>query len=168
VRFTVREKFFALGEDNTILDEGGNVAYRVDGKALSLRNYMTVYDAGGTQVAQVHHKLAAMHATYEIDVEGLGTAVAAKGFNPFKPNWTVTVPGQPDLTLRGNLLGHNFTVQRGDATIATVGKAWVSLTNTYGVEVNDGENAVLVLCIVLALEAEQVREERNRRNNVFN
>ena len=164
MRFTVREKFFALGEDNNILDDAGQVAYRVDGKALTLRNFMTVYDPAGTQVAQVHRRLAAFRATFELDIAGVGTAVAKKSFNPFVPSWTVEVPGQEPLTLRGNLFQHNFTVQRGGQMIATVSKAWVAMTNTYGVDINDGEQPVLILSIVLALEAEQLRQERSRRS----
>ena len=70
---------------------------------------------------------------------------------------SLTVPGQADMQLTGNLTGHDFTMQRGGSTVATVSRKWVSMTATYGVDVADGENDLIALCVVLALEAEQQR-----------
>lgn len=60
----MREKFFRLGEDNDITDESGNPVFRVDGKALSLRDLMVVQDLQGIEVARVHRKLASMLPQY--------------------------------------------------------------------------------------------------------
>lgn len=161
MRYLVREKFFAIGEDNNITDENGQPVFRVDGKALSLRNLMTVYDMAGNQLAQVHRKLVSMMPQYEADIAGQGTAVIHRRLsNPFKPAWRITLQGQPEMELKGNLFGHNFTIQANGTQVATVSKAWVSLTNTYGVDVAPGQNDLLVLCTVLALEAEQQREQK--------
>ena len=161
MRYTVREKFFRLGEANDINDEAGNPVYRVDGKLMSLRNLMVVNDLQGNEVARVHRKLAAWMPRYEIDLAGVGTAVLRRRLsNPLRPKWSIAVPGQADMQLSGNLLGHDFTMQRGTATVATVSRAWVSMTATYGVDVADGENDVLVLCVVLGLEADQQRARR--------
>jgi uncharacterized protein YxjI len=159
MRYMVREKIFHLGEDNDITDDQGRPVLRVDGKALSLRSTMSVLDLAGNEVASVHRKLVSAMPQYEVDLPGTGTAVVHRRFsNPLRPKWTIEWPGQEPLELRGNLLGHDFTVQRGGTTVATVSKAWVSWSNTYGVDVAPGENDLLILCSVLALEAEADRQ----------
>jgi uncharacterized protein YxjI len=42
--------------------------------------------------------------------------------------------------------------------VATVSKQWVSLTETYGVEVSPGEDDLLILATVLALDLARDRE----------
>ena len=161
MRYTVRERLFRLGEDNDIRNENGQPVLQVDGKALSLRNLMIVMDMSGNEVARVHRKLVSMLPQYEVDLVGRGTAVVHRRLsNPFKPAWRITLEGQPEMELKGNLVGHNFTIQRGDAVVATVSKQWVTLASTYGVDVAPGEDDLLVLCTVLALEAEQEQEKK--------
>jgi uncharacterized protein YxjI len=160
VRYLVREKFFRLGADNDISDESGNPVFRVDGKALSLRDLMVVQDLQGIEVARVHRKLASMLPQYEIDLAGQETAVLHRKLSMLKPVWSLSVPGQEEMQLEGNLLQHEFTVQRGGAVVATVSRAWVSLSATYGVDVAPGENDLLVLGVVLALEADEQREHK--------
>ena len=156
----MREKFFRLGEDNDISDESGNPVFRVDGKALSLRDLMVVQDLQGIEVARVHRKLTSMLPQYEIDLAGQETAVLHRKLSVLKPVWSLSVPGQEEIQLEGNLLQHEFTVQRGGAVVATVSRAWVSLSATYGVDVAPGENDLLVLGVVLALEADEQREHK--------
>jgi uncharacterized protein YxjI len=50
------------------------------------------------------------------------------------------------------LLSHEFTIQRDGQTIATISKRWLSLTASYAVDVVPGENDLLILAAVLALD----------------
>ena len=61
-------------------------------------------------------------------------------FTPFVDRFTIDVPGPDDLEMRGSLLDHEFTVRRGGRMVATVSKHWVALTDTYGVEIAEGED----------------------------
>jgi len=58
----------------------------------------------------------------------------------------------------GNLLEHEFTIRRGDQTVATVSKQWLTLRETYGVDIATGENDLLILASVLALDLAQNRD----------
>ncbi|MFN2582334.1 MAG: LURP-one-related/scramblase family protein [Candidatus Dormibacteria bacterium] len=158
MRYAVQEKFFAAGEDNTINREDGSPAYRVDGKALSLRNRMDIYDMQGNHVGSVQRKLMSMQPQYEIELPDGQRAVLHKKISFLKQKWILTV-GSDELDLTGNLLSHDFAIARNGETIATISKAWVSWTSTYGVDVRDGENDLLILGAVLGLEAEQDAEQ---------
>ena len=153
MRYTVREKFFHIGEDNTINREDGTPAFRVDGKALTLRNRMDIYDMQGNHVGGVQRKLMSMMPQYEIELPDGQTAVLHRKMSFMKQKWVLTA-GDQELDVTGNFTAHQFTIARNGDPIATVSKAWVSMTSTYGVDIKDGENDVLILGAVLGLEAD--------------
>jgi uncharacterized protein YxjI len=155
MRYAVRERFFSLsGNDNDITDEGGTARYKVDGNSFSARSEMIVNDAEGKEVANIHRKLVSLLTQYEAEIGGQGTAIIKKQMTAVKPKWTINVPGQEECVLAGDLMARNFTMQRGETEVASVSHKWTVLRNTYGVDVADGENDLLVLCTVLALEAD--------------
>ena len=56
------------------------------------------------------------------------------------------------MEISGDLLGHEFTIERDGQTVATISKRWLSVTASYAVEVAPGEDDVLILASVLALD----------------
>jgi uncharacterized protein YxjI len=164
MRYQVKEKIFRLGEDNDILNEAGQPALQVDGKVLSLHGLMIVNDLAGTEVARVSRKLVALLATYDITLTGGVTAEVHQRFTgPFHPKWNLSVSGGAELEIGGNFAGHDFTITENGQTIATISKAWISLADSYGVDIVAGQNDLLLLCSVLALEAEQDRTQEHDR-----
>lgn len=159
MRYMIRERFFHLGEDSDITDDSGRPVLHVDGKVLSLRNTLVLRDPSGDEVARVERKLLTIGTRYEISVRGQEIAEVRKQFfTPFREKYTIDIPGPNDLELSGNLLDHEFTVNRGRQIIATVSKQWLTLTETYGVEIASGEDDVLILASVLALDLAEDRE----------
>jgi len=164
MRYQVREKIFRLGEDNDILNDAGQPVLRVDGKVLSVHGLMLVNDLAGTEVARVSRKLVALRATYEIALASGGTAEVHQRFTgPFHPKWNISVVGGEEMEVGGDFSGHDFTFTANGQTIATVSKAWISLADSYGVDIPEGQNDLLILCGVLALEAEQDRSQEHDR-----
>jgi len=162
-RYVVREKFFRLGDDSEITDDAGRTVLTVDGKALSLRDRLVLRDPDGREVAQVTRKLVALRPTYQVSIGGEEAAQVRKAlFTPFRDRFTIDIPGPDDLEMNGDLFDHEFEVTRGGATVATVSKRWLSMRDTYGVEVAPGEDDVLVLAAVLALDLAEDREDRAR------
>jgi uncharacterized protein YxjI len=159
--YLIRERFFHLGEDFDITDESGRAVLRVDGKVLTLRDRLVVRDPAGREVAQVHRRLVALRPTYEITVGGEKAAEVRKQFfTPFREKFTIDIPGPNDLEMQGNLLDHEFTVRRNGDTVATVSKRWFSVRDTYAVDIAEGEDDLLILCSVLALDLAQDREHK--------
>jgi uncharacterized protein YxjI len=159
MRYVIREKFFRLGEDSAITDEAGRVVYQVDGKVFSLHNTLVVRDPAGSEVARVQRQLIALRPTYHITVHGHEIAeVRKKLFSPFIDRFTIDIPGPEDLAIKGSLLDHDYSVRRGDQVVATVSKAWISLTDTYGVDIAPAENALLILTSILALDLAEDQE----------
>jgi len=124
---------------------------------------LVVRDPGGREVAQVHRKLAALRPTYKVTVGGEEAAEVRKHlFTPFGDRYTIDVPGPDDLEVRGDLLDHEFTIQRGEQTVATISKRWFSVRDTYAVDVAPGQDDLLILAAVLALDLAEDREREQR------
>jgi uncharacterized protein YxjI len=92
--------------------------------------------------------------------------VHKKLFSPFVDRFSIDVAGpQPyEMSLTGSLLEHEYTITRNNQTVATVSKRWISLTDTYGVDIAPGEDDLLILASVLALDLAEDREDQERHS----
>jgi uncharacterized protein YxjI len=159
--YLIRERFFRLGEDSDITDEQGRPVLHVDGKVLSLRNRLVLRDPQGREVAQVRRKLVALRPTYRISLAGEEAAEVRKHlFTPFVDRFTIDVPGPDDLEVEGDLFDHEFTILRGGQTVATVSKRWFTMRDTYAVDVAAGQDDLLILASVLALDLAEDQEHQ--------
>jgi uncharacterized protein YxjI len=162
--YLIRERFFQLGDDFDITDEEGRPVLHVDGKVMSLHNRLVLRDPAGREVAQVQRKLISLRPTYQVSVGDQEAAEIRKHFfTPFGDRFTIDVPGPDDLEMSGNLFDHEYVIERGGATIATVSKRWFSMRDTYAVDVAPGQDDLVILASVLALDLAQDREQRERQ-----
>jgi uncharacterized protein YxjI len=153
MRYMMKEKLFAWGDDFTIQDEQGRDAFFVDGKALSFGDQLSFQDMHGNELAFIKEKVFAWGKTFEIHRSGKLAAVVKKElFTLFKCRFTVDVPGPDDLEAHGDFLDHEYEFSRGDQTVAAVSKKWFSWTDTYGVDIADGEDAVLILASAVVVD----------------
>jgi uncharacterized protein YxjI len=151
--YVIRERFFSIGDDFDVLDEHGAKVFHVDGKVLSARNRVVIEDLDGTELASVHRHLIALHPTYEIRIGGEKAAeVRKKLFTPFRERFTIDVPGPDDLEMRGDLLDHEYTIDQGGREVAAVSKRWLTLRDTYAVQIAADQDPLLIIAGVLALD----------------
>jgi uncharacterized protein YxjI len=151
--YVIRERMFRMGEDSDITDEAGQPVLHVDGKVMSLHNRLVLQDPSGREAGQVHRKLAALRPTYEITIGGKDVAEVRKQlFTPFGERFTIHVHGAGDMEINGDLLGHEFTIERDGQTVAAISKRWLTMTTSYAVDVAPGQDDVLILASVLALD----------------
>ena len=64
--------------------------------------------------------------------------------------------------MEGNLFDHEFTIERGDQTVATVSKRWFTMRDTYAVDIAAGQDDLLILASVLALD---LAEDQQRQHH---
>jgi uncharacterized protein YxjI len=159
--FVIRERFFSIGDDFDVLDEHGTKLFHVDGKVFSARNRVVIEDPSGEEVASVHRHLVALRPTYEIRIGGEKAAeVRKKLFTPFREKFTIDVPGPDDLEMKGDLLDHEYSIERGGQEVAAVSKRWLTIRDTYAVQTSAGVDPLLILCSVLALDLALARDEK--------
>jgi uncharacterized protein YxjI len=64
----------------------------------------------------------------------------------------LSVDGEPDYDIRGNLLDHEYEIKRGHDKIAEVSKKWFRIRDTYGVQIEPGADDVLLLAATVAVD----------------
>jgi uncharacterized protein YxjI len=154
MRYLLKQSLFSFGDDFTIKDDAGNAVFQVDGKAFTLlREKLAFEDMQGKELAFIRERIIALTPSYEILRNGEVAAVVKKDLiNLFRCGFTVDVPGPDDLEAQGSLLDHEYTFTRGSRTVATVSKRWFSFTDTYGVDVEAGEDPVLILASTVIID----------------
>ncbi|MCE5231005.1 LURP-one-related family protein [bacterium] len=153
MRYRMQQHFFTLTDDYTIEDENGEPAYIVSGKFFSFGDNLTLSDAQGNELAKIEQQLLSWGPTYNIYTGGELVATIKKAlFTFFNCRFSIDVPGPDDLEASGDLLDHEYAIARGNDVVATVSKTWFSLTDTYGIEVADGEDPVLVLASAIVID----------------
>lgn len=152
-RFKMRQRMISIGDDFTIEDETGRVAYEVDGKVMRVRDTFELKDPRGEVLATIRGKLVSIRSKMDIlrDDEVAATVTKAL-FAPLREKFTVALSGGDELEIAGSILDHEYTLRRGSSDIAVISKRWFSLTDTYGIEIADGEDEPLILSIAVALD----------------
>ena len=159
----MRQKLLSWGDDYTIKDDAGRDLYLVDGKAFSLGGQLSFEDMEGRELAFIKQKLFKLSPTYEIHRSGVLAAVVKQElFALLHHRFTVDVPGPDDLEARGDFLDHEYVFTRGGREVATVSKRWFSWADTYGVEVAEGEDDVLILASAVVVDQACHRDDGKR------
>jgi len=153
MRYVMKQKLFCWGDDFRIKNEAGADVFFVDGRAFSIGNKLSFQDLNGNELAFIRQKLLSWGPTYEITRGDELLAVVKKHlFTLFRCKFTVDVPGPDDLEAEGSFLDMEYTFARGGRTVAEVSKKWFSWTDSYGVDINDGEDDVLILASTVVID----------------
>lgn len=153
MRYVMKQKLFSWGDDYTIKDENGADAFLVDGKAFSLGSQLSFQDLQGKELVFIKQKLLSWGPTYEVYKDGVVHATIQKElFTFFKCTFTVHVEDQDDLDAEGDLTDHEYIITRNGEPVASISKQWFEWADTYGVEIADGEDPVLILASTVAID----------------
>ena len=146
-RYRMRQKLVAFGDDFWIENEAGQRTFKVDGKMLRVRDTLFFEDMQGQTLCKIQEKLLRVRDTKTIEGpndEPLATVRKAL-ITPLRDRWTVKIGDGPDLDVQGNILDHQYTIEEGGRKIAEVSKKWFRLADTYGVQIEPGQNDIVIL-----------------------
>jgi uncharacterized protein YxjI len=149
----MKQKLFCCGDDFSIKNEAGEDVFFVDGKAFSIGDKLSFQDMQKNELAFIRQKLLSWGPTYEITRNGEVAAVVKKHLFTFlKCKFTLDVPGPDDLEAQGDFLDMEYTFTRPGQVVAEVSKRWFSFTDTYGVDIHEGEDDVLLLASTVVID----------------
>jgi uncharacterized protein YxjI len=153
-RYKIRQNLISIGDDFWIENADGKRVFKVDGKVLRIRKTLVFEDTSGRKLAQIQERLLTVRDTMVIeDADGTDLAVIKKALiSPLRERWSVNIKGGPDLDVQGDFLNHEYTIKQGRTQVAEVSKKWLSLTDTYGVEIVPGQNDIVILAIAIAID----------------
>jgi uncharacterized protein YxjI len=152
--YKMREKMVSIGDDFWIENDRGEKEYKVDGKAVRVRNTLIFQDRSGRELAKIQERMLRIKDNMEIEGPGGGQMAMVKKvlIAPLRGRWTVKIKGGPDLELKGNILDHEYTIGEGRTKVAEVSKKWFRLRDTYGVEIEPGQDDILILAATVCID----------------
>ncbi len=153
MRYVMKQKLFCWGDDFAIKNEAGEEVFFVDGRAFSLGDKLSFQNMQRNELAFIRQKLLSWGPTYQITRGGELAAVVKKHlFTLFRCKFTVDVPGPDDLEAQGSFLDMEYTFTRGGQLVAEVSKRWFAWADTYGVDIREGEDDVLILASTVVID----------------
>ena len=153
-RYQMREKLVSIGDDFWIENDRGERAFKVDGKALRVRQTLIFEDPHGRELAKIQERIARVRDTMNIEgPDGSTIATVKKAMiTPLRERYSISVAGGQDLDVQGNIVDHEYEISAGRDKIAEVSKKWFRVRDTYGVEIEPGQDAILILAATVAID----------------
>jgi len=151
-RYQMRERLLAVGDDYWIEDESGQRAFKVDGKAVRVRDTFVLRDASGEEVAKMQERKVRVRDSMDIERPGGRNAKVHKALVGLRDRFKIEVDDGSELSAQGNLVDHEYEIESGGDTVATVSKKWFRVRDSYGVEVAAGQDDALILAITVCID----------------
>lgn len=152
-QYQMRQRVASIGDDFFIEDNHGRRAFHVDGKALRARDTLFFKDMQGNELYKIQEKMARVRDSMNVyKGDDVAASVHKAMITPLRERWSVNVPGGEDISIQGNILDHEYTFERGRQKIAEVSKRWFRVRDTYGVEIDAGEDDALILACTIVVD----------------
>ena len=149
----MREKMFAIGDDFWIETEGGERAFKVNGKALRIRDTLVLESPSGEELFTIQEKKLRVRDTMEIERDGKTVATVKKALvSPLRDRYSIEVEDGDDLEAKGNIVDHEYKIERDGDKVAEVSKRWFRVRDTYGIEIAAGQNDALILAVAVCID----------------
>ncbi|MFF9362988.1 LURP-one-related/scramblase family protein [Streptomyces griseoluteus] len=163
MRLLVRDRLLGIGDDYWIEDENGRKVFLVDGKAMRLRDTFELKDTAGNVLIDIHQKMFALRDTMVIQRAGEDLAtVRRKRLSLLRNHYRVDLVDGTELDISGKILDREFAVEYQGELLAVISRRWLTVRDTYGVDVvrDDADPALLIAVAVCVIHlAEKERED---------
>ncbi|MFG3282866.1 LURP-one-related/scramblase family protein [Streptomyces sp. NPDC048111] len=153
MKYLVRDKIFAIGDDYWIETEDGRQAFLADGKALRMRDTLELKDPSGRVLITLREKMFSLRdaMTIERDDQALAT-VRRKRLSLLRNHYRVSLVEGTELDVSGRILDREFTIEYDGELLAHVSRKWFRVRETYAVNVvREDADAALLLAVVICV-----------------
>ncbi|MFF4434985.1 LURP-one-related/scramblase family protein [Streptomyces sp. NPDC001513] len=168
MKYLVRDKVLAIGDDYWIEDEDGRHAFLVDGKALRVRDTLELKDPDGMILITLREKMLSFRdaMTLERDERRLAV-IRRKRFSLLRNHFRVTMAEGTELDVSGRILDREFKVEYDGELLALVSRQWYRVRETYAVDVvrEDADAALLIAVAVCVIRMAEKEGEGEREDD---
>ena len=149
----MREKMFSIGDDFWIETEDGGARSRSNGKALRVRETLVLEDPSGEELYKIQEKKLTIRDKMEIERDGKTVATVKKALvSPLRDRYSIEVEDGEDMEAKGNIVDHEYKIERDGDKVAEVSKRWFRVRDTYGIEVAPGQDDALILAVTVCID----------------
>jgi uncharacterized protein YxjI len=150
----MRQRMISIGDDYEIENDRGEHVFKLDGKALRIRKTILFKGMDGRELLKIQERMLHVRDSMEIEgPDGKRVAMVHKAMiEPFRERWIVKMEDGQDQHVQGNIVDHEYTIERDGTKTAEVSKRWFRARDTYGVEVAPGQDDVLILAVTAVID----------------
>lgn len=155
MKLYIKQSVFSIGERFYVKDENGTDVYYVEGSFFEIPKKFKIYDMAGKQVASIEKQMFRLLERYNIEVPGRSVTLKReftfffKKFSLEGTNWQ----------LEGDFFAHEYRLISGHNPIMSLSKHWFTWGDSYELDMAHEADALLCLCIVIAVDAVISNEE---------
>ena len=152
-RYRMREKMLSIGDDFWIDTEDDRHAFKVNGKALRIRSTFILESPSGDELFKLQEKKLRVRDTMQLEHDGKTVATIKKALvSPLRERFNIELADGRELSAKGNIVDHEYKIERDGHQIAEISKRWFRVRDTYGIEVAPGENDGLILAAAICID----------------
>ena len=151
-RYTMREKLFSIGDDSWIETDDGERVFKVNGKAMRIRDTLVLESPGGEELFSIQERKLSVRDKMEIERGGRTVATVKKALVGIRDRYSIEVEGGDDLSAKGNFVQHEYEIERDGEKVAEISKRWLRVRDAYGIEVASDQDDALILAITVCIE----------------
>ena len=152
-KYRMQEKVFSIGDDSWIENEAGERVFKVNDKALRVRDTLVLEDPSGDVLFSIQEKKLHIKDTMKIEHDGETVATVKKALiTPLRDRYSIEVEGGEDMEAKGNIVDHEYKIERDGERVAEVSKRWLRVRDTYGIEIAPGQQAALILATTVCID----------------
>ena len=152
MRMLFKQRFFSWFDSYDIYSEAGEVIFRVKGK-LAWGKKLEIYDASDRHIGTLLQKIFTFLPTFELYLNNHFVGTIRKSFSFFRPNFELDFNR---WFIEGDWAEWDYYISDTcGSQIAYISKQVFNWTDTYVLDVADPANAVTVLMVALAIDAEK-------------
>lgn len=148
MKLFIKQKVFTLGEEFTVKDEYGNDIFYVQGSFFRIPKMFKVFDSVHNQLASIESQMFRLMSHYDIQTHDEFLTVK-QNFTFF--NTEISIVGK-DWRLQGDFFGHEYRLLSGDRPIMSISKHWFTWGDSYMLDIENPDDALLSLCIVIIVD----------------
>jgi uncharacterized protein YxjI len=71
---------------------------------------------------------------------------------PLRDRFSIGVEDGEDMEAKGNVVDHEYKIERGGDKVAEVSKRWFRIRDTYGIEIAPDEDDALILAVTVCID----------------
>jgi uncharacterized protein YxjI len=152
-KYRMQEKLVAIGDDFWIENEAGQRAFKVNGKAIRVRDTLVLETPNGEELFSIQAKMLHVRDTMNIERDGRKVASVKKALiSPLRDRFSIDVEDGDDMEAKGNIVDHEYKIERNGDQVAEVSRKWFRVRDSYGVEIAPGQDDALLLAITVCID----------------
>lgn len=152
MKLLFKQRFFSWFDSYDIYNESGETVYTVQGQ-LAWGHCLKIYDAAGNELGTVKERVLTFLPKFEMYLGNQYVGCIRKEFTFFQPQFTIDCNG---WQMDGDWMEWDYRILNASgACIAAISKELFHWTDTYVIDVLNPQDALCVLMLALAIDAEK-------------